>query len=330
MVSDAAAKSAAILEERVAKVPAEVARVLASPAPPRMHPDARWVTTGVGASEGPARLLVSLLTDMGIRAQYEPLSAFASGRVARADVCVLFSQSLSPNARLAFASRSHFGQMWVVTAIARDNPLAASLERRDVRVIAHGPEQEHGLLLRVMGAAAACTVAVRIALEAGHTPTWSRDVPSLANVVTNVTRPPAPLAKRTVLVCAEQDPRALEGLRLKLVEGLGHDATVVDVCSVVHGPLQSFWAEPTTVISLEYQDDPTHGLFDRLAQTLRPHHQLVRLRATLPRPLGYFEHASSIDHMVLAGLRTHPRDLCDWPGKGHDALLYDVGHDTLE
>lgn len=335
MVSESAATSVAMLEERIAKIPDEVSRAVAS-AQSVVAPGARrWLTTGVGASEGPARVLVSLLSGAGVCAEYRPLSAFAIDRLPDADVCVLFSQNLSPNARLAFRARARFRDMWLVSTLGLGEPLAAALERRRIRLISHGPREESGLLLRVIGPAAASVVAARIAIEAIRergepTPRWARDLARLSDTIAHAPRPVAPAHARVVLVSAGEDPRGLEGLRLKLVEGLGRGAVVVDVCAVVHGPLQSFWPEPATVITLEHESDPARDLFDRLGQVLPSHHQLVRLRAASPPPLAYFEHAAMLDHLVVAGLRAEPRNLFEWPGKGKDAALYDVGRDVLE
>src|SRR5438105_12549500 len=57
-----------------------------------------WITTGTGASEGPARALASLLRRAGVLAEFAPISRFAEG-APRADTCVVVSQRLSPNAR---------------------------------------------------------------------------------------------------------------------------------------------------------------------------------------------------------------------------------------
>ncbi len=324
-----------MLEERVAKIPDQIAATLASPEPIVPRAATRWITTGVGASEGPARFLASLLCGGGFWAEYAPLSAFAVDQAPRADVCVLFSQSLSPNARLVLRAHERFRDVVVVSSIPSDHPLGMEIVRRGAQLITHGPCEERGLLLRVLGSMAACVIASRLARAAiaerhGHDPAWSVHLSHLARVVAQAARPAAPLHARLVLVSAEEDPHTFEGLRLKLVEGLGRDAVVVDVCAVAHGPLQSFWDEPATIVTLEHAGDRSRDLFERLATVLRPHHQLVRLTATLPPPLDYFEHAAMLDHLVIAALRARPRDLYEWPGKGHDGALYDVGQDVLD
>ncbi len=324
-----------MLRERVGKVPDEVARALDGPDLPSVGLATRWITTGVGASEGPARLLVAMLSEAGIWAEFRPLSAFALGRVPAADACVIFSQHLSPNARLAFRARDQFRTMLVASSLTSSDPISDALAKRGINLISHGPRDERDMLVRVIGSAAACVIAARIALRAiadngQNMPPWASFLERLPELLRRTHSHAAPLHERMIVVCAGEDPRSQEGLRLKLVEGLGRNAVMLDVCSVVHGPLQSFWSEPATVITLEHEGDSARDLFDRLARVLRPHHQLLRMRATLGRPLGYFEHAAMVDQLVLAGLDAQPRDLFDWPGKGHDSPLYDVGSDALD
>lgn len=327
-----------MLRERVREIPAEISRALEGPEPPipsAIESRRPWIVTGVGASEGPARFFSSLLGEgAGLWAQFWPLSAFIAGDVPEADACVVFSQHLSPNARAALARRERFREMVVVTSVREGEPTRAWLNERDVRVAQHGPKDESGLLLRVLGPAAATAIAARMALRVararGLEPAWQEALGTVAQAVKQVAVADAPKRGRLVLVGAGRDPIAREGLRLKLVEGLGEAAVSLDVCGVAHGPLQSFFDEPATIITLEQRDDPARDLFVRLNAVLRPHHQVVRAVATLPRALVHFEHAMAVDTFVAQALAREPRDLGNWPGKGHDAPLYDVGRDALD
>src|ERR1019366_6708477 len=135
---------------------------------------------------GPARFLAGLLRHAQVWAQFIPLSAFASGDVPSADVCILFSQSLSPNARLAIARRSRFAQMIVVSSLTGSR--AEALERLGVRPVRHGPADENGLLLRVVGPAAAMVIAARLAAgiakdRTGATPAWAGSLGRLPELV---------------------------------------------------------------------------------------------------------------------------------------------------
>ena len=85
-------------------------RVLAAAEAPFLLPrglrDARRVhVTGVGSSAGHARFLVERLQHAGTAAAFTPLSRFAAGSPGTPDedALVVFSQGLSPNARLALA-----------------------------------------------------------------------------------------------------------------------------------------------------------------------------------------------------------------------------------
>lgn len=146
-----------------------------------MAPGRRFVTTGVGTSEGPARLLAHLLsTHAGADARFVPLSALAEA-AARAgaaappgalslggadSVLVVFSQGLSPNAQLALAPAARFAALLVYTSVPETDPRVRGLRDRGavVTVIPPvGPEGEDRLFLRVLGPAAAQLAAVQLA-----------------------------------------------------------------------------------------------------------------------------------------------------------------------
>nr|MCU0684246.1 hypothetical protein [Polyangiaceae bacterium] len=155
-----------------------VASVLAATAasPPPDLPGARgaglrWLVTGIGASEGPARFLVHLLrTELGLRARFAPLSSFLPERDAPpADALVIFSQGLSPNARLALERASAYERALLVTGLEPDahappaSPARtlADYQARGLGIWCHPPPSEDGLLLRVQGPAAATLTAYR-------------------------------------------------------------------------------------------------------------------------------------------------------------------------
>ena len=68
----------------------------------RLCTRSRYVVTGGGLSEGPARVLVALLRGAGRDARFVPQSAFVDWTEPPDEQCalVLFSQGLAPNARL--------------------------------------------------------------------------------------------------------------------------------------------------------------------------------------------------------------------------------------
>jgi creatinine amidohydrolase/Fe(II)-dependent formamide hydrolase-like protein len=160
----------------------------------------RVVATGVGASAVHARLLVTLLGDAGLAARFLPTSSFIAAPPADAgvDALVVFSQGLSPNARLALAHAERWAAVTLVTAVPdpRDaaggslvgaeagSPPSGALEARQemlARLVARGVHvarvpaaEEYGTLLRVagplVGIAAAIVLARAIARAAGHEP----------------------------------------------------------------------------------------------------------------------------------------------------------------
>ncbi len=128
------------------------------------------------------------------------------------------------------------------------------------------------------------------------------------------------------IVALGADVALAEGLRHKLLEGLGRaHPPVWDLCGLVHGPLQSFYDRPATLLLLERDGQPAE-LVDRLMRVLRPElHRVVRLRSALSGPLALLDFDLQLDWLVASALRARPRDLAQWPGKGCDAPLYDLG-----
>ncbi len=336
------------LGRRARSIPQEIARALAAP-PPLLSAELAagpWVVSGIGASEGPARLLAALLRDVGARAEFSPASSFLEPGGASGRVLAVVSQRLSPNARLPLGRRADFDACFLLTTLAPErDAVAASLAASGVRVISHGPVREDRLFLRVVGPAVAYVVAMRLALAAAHalgvTPAWEAGLASLPEVLGGA----APRARAAL---AEHDPRALfetaglvtsgpwttasEGLRLKLVEGLGLGSVGLwDVCGVAHGPLQTFYERKATLLALVRAGETgTREVWDRLERVLDPsRHTVLRLVAELPPPLSIVEHDALLDHVLLAAVEAFPHNLCTWPAQGADAPIYNLGSDLL-
>jgi creatinine amidohydrolase len=317
-----------------------------------VHDAARdWLVTGAGGSEAPARLLVELLERAGRRARFVPLSLFALGGSSDADVLVVFSQGLSPNARLALSEQRRQRALVLFTAVvprADAKPgsparLCFELSHRGATIVLHDPASENGMLVRVIGPVLAAFAAA--AFAAGCTGRRA----GLAGAAECVRRareraralmrgvPDGLRHADIALVVAGGDMPVAQGLRWKLLEGLGvADPPVWDVLQVAHGAFQQFYERPLLLLGVVTPDDRHNGerggaltrsdLFDRLEAMLAPERQrLVRLTTSHPLPLAWFELDAQLNQLVIDLLAIRPRNLIDWPGKGRDAPLYRLG-----
>ncbi len=320
-MSDTLARSKALLAERTARVPARIAAASEAVTLPQLEAP-HWTITGVGGSEGPARVLAHRLAEAGRAARFVPCSRFAVTGDDLAGGLVLFSQGLSPNARGALAPRHRFAPRVIVTTVT-PNPEGSEVERflaaqlaEGAHRIPHGPTQEGELLVRIEGPAEATVRAIQLAAHiTGEAAPPLRAASALPDV--------APLPElRLALVGAGDTPNWLHGQRWKLLEGLGlADPPVYDVMQIAHGPLQQFYEEPMVMLAVAQSTDE-HPLFDRLARVLRPHHELRILTLEAPLPEGWPQLELWFDALLLATMKLRPRDLIAWPGKHADADLY--------
>jgi hypothetical protein len=262
-----------------------------------------------------------------VAADYAPISTFAS-EAPPASLCVVVSQRLSPNARVPLSRASAYQRVLLVTSVDDEDATA-----RGVRVVKHGPCDEDGLFLRVIGPAAANATVIRLAgalLGTADGPVAGLRE-ALATAGERATKAmhgidPLALADIVGLVAIGPDTALCEGLRHKLLEALGRTHPPLwDLCALVHGPLQSFYERPATLVLFERETTPP-DLTKRLASVLHPErHRVVRLRSALPGPFALLDFDLQLDHLVLAALRASPRDLAAWPAKGCDAPLYELG-----
>jgi hypothetical protein len=334
-----AAKSLVLVRQRARRLPAAIAADLAAElasdsaaalhALPRSARGRRWVATGAGGSEGPARAFVAALQARGVPARFRPLSSFfatADDGAAR----VVFSQGLSPNARLALRDCP---LLVVVTAVSSDEPGPAgdalrAACARGALVISHGPPAEGELLVRIEGPTRATLAGLRLAEQiAGDEPRSGRLGPAPADLPAAMSaagQAQTALSGPLALVTAGDGWAFAHGLRWKLLEGLGvADPPIWDVLQVAHGPLQQFYEHRLTLLGLECGGHSP--LFDRLERVLVPQrHRLFRLRARLAHPWSFFEHDAQVNELIIATLGDAPRDLIHWPGKGRDGSLYEL------
>jgi creatinine amidohydrolase len=304
------------------------------------------LTTGAGASEGPARLCATALETRGVSARFEPLSAFAiegdlEGLALERSRLVVFSQGLCPNARVALRLARRCAGVTVVTALTpsatapQGSSGRALAEARDdgAVVVRHPPEDESGLLVRVLGPAAASLVALRLGglvppmtLAMRHQETARRATAHVAEVLPPFLARHAAPGLAFVTVGASR--RLAHGLRWKLLEAAGvADPPVWDVLQFAHGPFQQVFERPTLLCALERPGDAP--LLDRLERMLVPErHLLLRSRSSLDGPFAFFEHDAFADALALALVGDRDVEIGRWPGHGVDAPLY--GFDASE
>lgn len=304
-----------LLAERLAAAPALVDATLSAPSPVLpWHPGRvrRVIATGVGASAAHARLLVALLEDAGLGARFLPLTSFASRPPVDAaqDALVVFSQGLSPNARLALAHVERWAGVLVVTAvpeagdhaavaIAGAPPSGALRERQELlrELAARGvatfripAAEEYGTLLRVcgplIGVAAAVALARGIATGAGRAPcgllavegTPADDVrTAVAAAVASgadahVALDARALAHGSALLASGVYAELLGNVQATVQEGLLAPAPPVwDLLGFAHGPFQEILARDATLLALTRTGAAGEGeLLDRLESMFVP------------------------------------------------------------
>jgi len=301
------------------------------------------VVTGAGGSEGPARYLAARLCEAQRIARFAPLSAFWSAdpisatRVPMADTLVLFSQGLSPNARLALRRTHDYARVVVLTSRDRDAAIACGLDRAVVTAphlswVQLPPEREDGLLIRIMGSAVATWAAIRAAGGGGGGTIDPLSITTLrqsarercGSVVTGAAERWS--GEALALVSAGASRELHHGQAWKLLEGLGcNPPPVWDVLQVAHGPLQHFYNHRITLCALTVRGENS-TLWDSLAKVLEPdRHHLIKLEATHNSARGWLEHDAMVNELLRAFYRRRPRDLVQWPGKDRDAPLYRLG-----
>jgi creatinine amidohydrolase len=275
------------------------------------------------------------------RATFAPLSAFV-GEAPRAlgETLVVFSQGLSPNARLALERAPSFARAILFTSVqggaagAHDDAARAArerFERAGGHAIVLPPEREDGTLVRVLGPSAAMLAA---ALWSGAAST--ADLAPLEDALASAPEralaasadvDDAALARRVAFVTAGGYGEHCHAARNAWLESLCvAEPPSWDVLQIAHGPFQEFWQEELLLVALERENAAERELFDRLAQMLAPErHALVRLRSSLAPGVSALDHVAQTHELLCRALRARPRDLSAWPGRGRDGALYDVG-----
>ena len=332
-----------ILRLRQEKLPDTVFRALTTPLNLGKLDLTRYrcvLTTGIGSSSAHARYLAWLLQKYcGLPARDVSSGVFlaAPGEEAREQALVVFSQGLSPNARLPLSFTARFGCTVLVTAAGAEHGERARALRRfeeaGVFVVPIPVDPEYDVLLRLAGPAAGYAVALRLAAHCGNIP--QIDSASAADAVKNA-------ASRAGAILAGADERvfsdpitflATEGygalalnLCAKVMEGMFLAAPAsVDVLEFAHGWLQEASGKRRTFIGLARQALHEAAAFARVRAVLEPQHQWLEFKALLAEPFHIFEHEAGLNVLVLNAIARRHLDQREWPGKGQDRPLYSIG-----
>ncbi len=302
------------------------------PATARLRSDAAafataeaWVTTGIGASEGPARLLAQVLAARGRPARFAPVTAV--DRRLGAGAVVMFSFSLSPNARLAIAGSEHIASRWLITGTASD---CSAFERTGGSVLRHPPEKEDGLLVRILAPTLASYAALRV-LGGLEPPPGFFDALAAAErraqaLAAEVSR--AELLQPMAFVTSGEMHEASHGLRWKWLETLGVcDPPLYDVLNFAHGPLQHWHGRRLMLVALR-AGGPHWPALESAAE--RCGHRLLSLEAALPPPWCFFEHDIALNTLLDHALDSGIGHGAVWRGQGDDVDLYDIGADLKQ
>lgn len=345
----AAAADRTLLAERIAAIPAALAQAAAAPPPAldTLLESDLFIVTGGGLSEGPARVLVALLQRLGRPARFVPQSTFAEAALPRpgwlvrssAPALILFSQGLAPNAQLPLAHLQHFKQALLFTSLDSDT-VTATIRRfsseRQLICWQHAPACEDRLLLRLIGPALAIFCALRFVQLLAPSSLALAELPrryaqALAQEVHmdlfgDHRRPIA-------LVGGEAFCELAMPLRWKLLEGLRvPDPPVWDLLQIVHGPIQSFFAAPLTLLLFLDSARPQEELLGKRLISLldESRHQVLRIPYTQQGGAELLLLDARLNAALLRTLENHPLELSCWPLRGEDGPLYDVSPATLK
>ncbi|MCC6811108.1 MAG: hypothetical protein IT381_27005 [Deltaproteobacteria bacterium] len=299
-------RARALLDERciVPALPAALGKVCVS---------------GIGGSEGPARVHAAALRAAGINASFVPVSGVPSEV---ADELRLFSQNLSPNACLALTAATRFSRRVLVTAQAPADPKVRRFVDGGGTCVFHPPATELGLLVRIVGPTIATHVALgtspavlgdraRTAFERGRAIAATIDAGALSGSVAFVTS-------------GDGGERAF-GLRWKWLETLGVcDPPIYDVLSFIHGPFQLWHDRPMIFFSLRSAGDDA-ALWAAFAKVVRPAQRVVAFEATASGPMAWFEHDAIENALLCRALELGVGHGTSWRGVGEDRAMYEIG-----
>ncbi|MGH7898193.1 MAG: creatininase family protein [Candidatus Binatia bacterium] len=335
------------LEERARSLPELLRRCASEATPPlELARPRRFVVTGIGSSAAHAKFLAHLLDDLlDVPAAAVPMSSLASlPRHAGEDTLVVFSQGLSPQARVLLGASRGWRHRIVVTATRERHSteedaksrLLAELRSSGATVWTMPGENEYGTLLRIVGPMLGYLAAWRLAEAIAGSRSGSRVLPHLdvdrlcqrvrlaPDAVAAI--PSADDGSLALLACGTYGG-LLSNLQYKVLEGLLQPLPPVwDLLHFAHGPFQQAFDRRATFLALVHGGDRLERrLLERLHGMLAAErHRLFVLAAVHEGPLAIFEHEAMLNELVLRWMAERKLDNSSWPGRGHDAPLYEI------
>jgi hypothetical protein len=99
-----------------------------------------------------------------------------------------------------------------------------------------------------------------------------------------------------------------------------------DALAFAHGPLQALDRSPGTILWFGSNAPAQEDLRERLSQCLEePRHRLVSIEVRQSGTLGLFEVDAVLTQVVLRLMRQRNLNPNDWPARGRDRALYELG-----
>jgi hypothetical protein len=312
------------------------------PEPAWLGESGRVALAGLGLAEGPARVAEYLWRSMGIDARVIPASSFLNETpIARdGESLVVFSQRLSPNARLLMGRLKEFTTGRLVTTLDDAScPVLGQWRDDGGAVYVLPPDQpEDGLLIRVQGPVwstlGVFCLTQDLADHRGHRLPWRLDAAELTlryqNAFTcglemGLNYGPRLRAQPITMVTAGEIIGLAHGLRWKWLEAFWSAVVpVVDVLAFVHGPFQGVFGKSSTVVFLRTETTTHVELGSRLRTVLPPEHLVFELVSTLPSALAVFEHDATLNGMICGALKGTDPELEQWPGQDADGAIYGI------
>lgn len=338
-----------LLARRLASIPSVLAGMLDAP-PAALRPatlaSRRFVVTGTGSSEAHARYLANLLnlyTDRS--AAYLPLSGFtvADPESFADKTLVVFSQGVSPNARIALNRRADFAHCILFSATTPAAARAAGkADRAELlqRILNEGGElvefplaEEYTTLIRFVGPLAGYLACLQFAARFAG---CRFPAPEAATILPLLdARPPDDLRAAMIglpsafsqgfnLVTAAPISDFAQNLACKFMEGVFWPCPPIsDFLQFAHGPFQQMNAHPKPVIILQGGSEIEAEMVNRSVRMLREAGLgAFVIRIDAPALYSIFGFEAALNALVFDVMKHLRIDQVNWPGKGRDDLLY--------